>query len=96
MMKMSDRMRAAEQPTKRPGRLYINKLIQMNETKNYINQLLNGTELEISPRVNEILCLSFLVFGLKVLMPCLRFELEKCLMNVSSTLSMSLVNFNET
>lgn len=43
------------------------------------------------PVENVILCLCFLAFGLKTLIPLLRFEFAKCLMNVASTLSISLV-----
>jgi len=40
---------------------------------------------------NVTLCLSLFAFGLKIFMALLRFELQKCLVNVFSTLSMSLV-----
>lgn len=45
---------------------------------------------------NVTLCLSLFAFGLNMLMPLLRFAFEKCLMNVASTLSMSLVTCNTT
>ena len=43
---------------------------------------------------NVILCLSLFAFGLRMFMALLRLELEKCLMNVASTLSISLETCN--
>lgn len=48
---------------------------------------------EILPVENVVLCLSLFAVGLKMLIPLLRFEFEKCLMNVASTLSMTFVTY---
>lgn len=43
------------------------------------------------PIENVILCVSFFLLGLKMFIPLLRFEFEKCLMKITSTLSISLL-----
>ena len=47
------------------------------------------------PMENVILCLSLFGLGRRMLIPLFRFELEKCLMNTFSTLSISLVTCRE-
>lgn len=90
-------MREAMQPAKKPEKVspvinlrYILLIVKSHNVKKlhqkweifYKNKL---------PVENDTPCLSFFDFGLKMLMPLLRFEFAKCLMNVASTLSISLL-----
>lgn len=45
------------------------------------------------PDMNVIRCFSLLCFGRNIFMPSLRFDCEKCLMKVVSTLSRRLVTY---
>lgn len=60
----------------------------------YEVQIILNHQRSYVPMENVILCLSLFAFGLRMFMALLRLELEKCLMNVASTLSISLETCN--
>lgn len=71
----------------------IIKFLKMTNFK--VNKKINAEETEYVPKEAVVLCRCLLAVGLKMLSPFFRLELEKCLTNVTSTLSISFATCNK-